>query len=164
MDHHQHSDSDNVGIGESEDDDDSAVNDVRYDEDEMMFHPEDGPNYCIVSKAGNTAVNGQYYRDGEHEGSIRYSKSGHHDGRDALYSIFKCNVSNYTKHWYISVVPTQGEPGTSADIDFYSAPTGVDDSDGLPPKLGWVKCNALGMDPPPVIDFRDSGTDQNPII
>jgi hypothetical protein len=166
MDHHQHSDSDNVGVGESEEDDDSALNDTRYDDDEDMNYANDGPRSCIVSGAGNSAVNGEYFKDGVFENALKFTKEGKHNGTSASFSIFKCNVSNNTQHWYISVVPSQGSPGTSADIDFYSAPAGHNDSE-LPPRVGWTKSNE-GIDPSPSIEFppdgdTNGGMEPNPV-
>jgi hypothetical protein len=153
-DHNQHSDSDNLGIGESEDDDDSALHNPRYDEDDEDMMKFNTPSHCVVNGAGSPDVDGEYKRDNDFEGAFRFSKEGQHNGRDAVYSIFRCNVSNNTQHWYISVVPIPGRPGTSNDIDFYSAPAIDQDSTqfACPPERGWVKAG-VGMDPPPTIEF-----------
>ncbi|KAL3923845.1 MAG: hypothetical protein SGILL_001411 [Bacillariaceae sp.] len=152
LDHHHHSDSDGGMHGS--------------DEEEMDLYNE-GPSAMCVIGAGNTSVDGSYVRDGYFEKAFKYSKHGEHLGRKAIFSIFKCNVSNNTKHWYISVIPDGSAPGTSSDVDFYSAPVSAD-SDELPPLRGWVKA-VEGRDPAPTITYthgnvsvNDSNVDDSP--
>jgi ubiquitin carboxyl-terminal hydrolase 9/24 len=148
LDHHQHSDSDGMpGVQDSEDDEDDES---RFEEMDMY---NDGPASVIVSGAGNPAVNGAYTKDGYFERAFKFSKVGEYNGKDAMYALFQCNVSNNTKHWYISIIPTKGQPGTSADVDFYSAPVTVE-SQEIPPLTGWTKSNE-GRDPPPIISFKE---------
>mmetsp|Transcript_43869 Transcript_43869/g.105841 ORF Transcript_43869/g.105841 Transcript_43869/m.105841 type:complete len:3072 (+) Transcript_43869:108-9323(+) len=149
LEHHHHSDTDDnlQHMHESEDDDDEG----SYDEMEMQ----DAPNSILVENAGNPAVCGVYSKHGSWERAYKYSKQGEYDGRVVQFSIFQCNVSNNTKHWYISVVPTHGNPGTSSDIDFYSAPV-TDSCRYLPPQEGWTKSNE-GKDPSPLLVFRSDG-------
>ena len=160
-DHIQHSDSDNAGILESEDDDDSALHDTRYDEEDsdMMNYQNDLPQFCIVQGAGHEAVNGEYHRVDNFEGACRFSRKGRHNGNIALFSIFMCNVSDSTQHWYISVVPNGSNPGTCNDIDFYSAPVGNGQCD-VPPAHGWLKAGE-GIDPSPTIEFLYNNNDSN---
>jgi len=146
-DHNHQSDSDGMpGINES---------DQEYDDDSHMDDRHDNiDQYCdiskvIVSYAGNVDVNGVYKRDGICEGAHKFSKQGVFDGNCVTYSLFKCNVSNNTQHWYISVVPNGTIPGTSNDIDFYSASVTVE-SQTLPPSTGWMKANE-GTSPTPQI-------------
>lgn len=149
LDHHQQSDSDGMpGIQDSEDDEDDES---RLEEMEL-YH--DGPPRVIVSGAGNPAVNGVYTKDGYFERAYKFSKVGEYNGKNAIYALFQCNVSNNTKHWYISIIPPKGQPGTSADVDFYSAPV-TNDSQEIPPFTGWTKSNE-GKDPPPVISFKET--------
>lgn len=150
MDHHGHSDSEGMpGINDSEDEDE----DSRYDEMDTYGH---GPAEVVVEGAGNPAVNGIYSRDGFFERASRFSKVGEYDGEQCLFSVFQCNVSNNTKHWYISIVPGKGQgvPGTSADTDFYSAPV-TETCTEFPPLSGWNMSNE-GHDPPPTLIFKDA--------
>ena len=148
LDHHHHSDSDGVhGIHDSEEDDEES----RMEEMELY---NEGPAAVHIEGAGNKLVNGVYARDGYHERTFKFSKTGEYNGQRALFSIFKCHVSNNTKHWYISVVPHGSQPGTSSDIDFYSAPVSNNSHD-LPPLTGWVKANE-GTDPAPTLLFQHS--------
>jgi len=149
LEHHPHSDTDDnlQHMHESEEDDD----DGSYDEMEMQ----DAPASIVVEGAGHPAVCGDYQRSGTWERAYKYSKNGEHDGRHVQFSIFQCNVSNNTKHWYISIVPTHGNPGTSSDIDFYSAPV-TDHCRYLPPQQGWTKSNE-GKEPSPMLVFRTDG-------
>jgi ubiquitin carboxyl-terminal hydrolase 9/24 len=154
LDHHQHSDSEGMPCmndSEEEDDDDS-----RFEEMET-YH--DGPSRIIVEGAGHSTVNGVYARDGYFERACKFSRSGEYGGKTVLFSLFQCNVSNNTKHWYISIVPVKGQPGTSADLDFYSAPV-IENCTELPPLSGWTKSNE-GRDPAPTLVFKDNPAGDN---
>ena len=146
--HHHPSDSEGVLPGMH---DDSEDEDDDFDMD--TYHDDRGPNRVIVEGAGNPAVNGVYAKDGYFERVGKFSRPGEYDGKPALFSLFQCNVSNNTKHWYISVVPSSGQPGTSADLDFYSAPV-TENCRALPPQGGWTKANE-GRDPSPTLVFKD---------
>ena len=122
---------------------------TRYPNDVSRTYPEE----VIVEQAGNEIVNGIYKRDGYHEGAIKFSKTGRYNGEPAAFSLYKCRVSNNTKHWYISLVPPDCVPGTSYDTDFYCAPEATDRHD-LPPLGGWAKSNE-GVDPLPYVSFRN---------
>jgi ubiquitin carboxyl-terminal hydrolase 9/24 len=150
LDHHHHnSDSDGMaGVHDSEDDDEE---DSRIED--MDLYQESSPASIVISGAGVEFVNGSYAKDGSCDGVLKYSKTGQFRGGNAIFSIFKCDVSNNTKHWYISIVPPDTHPGSSSDIDFYSAPVTPDCQD-LPPLSGWVKANE-GEDPAPNLKFVD---------
>jgi hypothetical protein len=76
----------------------------------------------IVQGAGLDVINGVYVRDGIVDGAGRYVKKAIWNGVEDTFSLFRCNVSNNTQHWFISIVPVGAQPGTNADTDFYSAP------------------------------------------
>lgn len=151
LEHHPQSDSEGMpGINDSEEDDDD---DSRFEDMEVV----QGPATVAVEGAGNSAVNGIYTRDGIFERASKFSRTGEYHGEPCLFSLFQCNVSNNTKHWYISIVPGKGPPGTSADTDFYSAPV-TESCSELPPLSGWTKSNE-GRDPPPTLFFKDGASD-----
>lgn len=135
IDHHQHSDSDMAGLNDSEDDEDE---DSRYGDLGEPYR--DAPGQIIVEGAGNPSVNGIYHPDGHFEGAHKYTMRGKYKGSPATFSLFQCNVSNNTKHWYISIVPRNSQPGTSTDIDFYSAPA-QENCLEFPPLDSWAKSN-----------------------
>ena len=154
IDQHHHSDSDGLPCmddSEEDDDNDSRVNDMET--------YQDGPSRVIVSGAGNPAVNGEYARDGYFESAYKFSRPGEWEDKTVLFSLFQCNVSNNTKHWYISIVPVKGQPGTSADVDFYSAPVAEHCHD-LPPPTGWTKSNE-GRDPAPTLSLKESNASED---
>lgn len=154
LDHHHHSDSDMPGINDSEEEEDD---DSRFEEMETY---QEGPTRILVDGAGHAAVNGMYARDGYFERACKYSRPGEYKGEACLFSLFQCNVSNNTKHWYISIVPVNGQPGTSADVDFYSAPVSGAYTE-LPPLGGWTKSNE-GKDPSPTLVFKDNKNEPEP--
>jgi hypothetical protein len=110
----------------------------------------DAPSYLRVDRAGNTAVNGLYARDGSIEGACKFSKPGKYRNQVCLFSVFQYILP---KCWKLSIVPVDANPGTSADIDFYSAPA-TDAGTTLPPISGW-KSSGEGIDPSPTIEFQD---------
>lgn len=134
------------GMNDSEDEDD----DSRFEE---MDTYQDVPSEIVVEGAGQPAVDGTYVRDGYFEGACKYSMQGKFNGDSCAFSLFQCNVSNNTKHWYISIVPRNSQPGTSTDIDFYSAPV-LDNCTEYPPPGTWTKSNE-GLDPPPKLIYKN---------
>ena len=105
----------------------------------------------VMSGAGNPAVNGLYTQDGCFGNACRYSMQGRYNNEPHTFSLFHCSVSNNTKHWYISIVPRNSRPGTSHDIDFYSAPV-LDSCLEYPPANSWTDSDE-GRDPPPNLMF-----------
>jgi ubiquitin carboxyl-terminal hydrolase 9/24 len=153
IDQNTHSDSDMAGINDSEDDEDSQFDTTDNTQLSQNTSPNvrQGPAQLIVEGAGNVAVNGTYMRDTMFEEASHYIREGTWIDERHKFHIFLCNVSNNTKHWYISIVPRGYNPGTSSDIDFYTAPL-KPGSKFLPPTTGWVKAQE-GNDPPPRISF-----------
>lgn len=155
IDHHTHSDSEGMPeINDSEEEDDE---DSRFEEMDTYGH---GPGRIVVEGAGNPAVNGIYVRDGFFERASKFSRKGEYGGKLCDFSLFQCNVSNNTKHWYISIIPAGSVPGTSADTDFYSAPV-TETCTEFPPLSGWTKSNE-GHDPPPTLLFQDTPVADDP--
>ena len=155
LDRHTNSDSE-LGMQDSEEDED----DSHFDNVDVGAPVHEGPTHIVVEGAGNHAVNGTYIQDGVFEHAIRYVRDGLWNNARHHFYIFLCNVSNNTKHWYISIVPHGANPGTSSDIDFYTAPI-TEDSIAVPPKGGWAKTGE-GKDPAPRLIHRVHSGD--PII
>lgn len=144
--HHSQSDSDALpGMQDSEDDEDS-----RFEEMENYEH---GPRKIKVEGAGNPAVNGVYLRDGFFERASKFSRRGEYHGKACDFYLFKCNVSNNTKHWYLSIVPNGQTAGTSSDTDFYSAPVNETCAE-FPPLSGWTTSNE-GVEPAPTLIYYE---------
>ena len=141
IDNHAHSDSDMPLHSDEEDDD---------------FDDMDTKEQVLVEGAGLNAVNGVYSRDGTFENVGKYSMISSWQGQDHEFSLFRCNTSNNTKHWYISIVPMGVTPGTSTDIDFYSAPMSENDPD-FPPSRGWTK-SSEGHEPAPLVTVQNLTT------
>lgn len=138
------SDSDMPVVNDSDDDEDD---DSRLYDDVQKYQPE----YILVQGAGLDVINGIYRREGTFENAGKYIKRGIWKSVEESFSLFRCNVSNNTKHWYISIVPPGVQPGTSTDIDFYSAPMNEQDPE-IPPDQGWTKAME-GQSPPPSVSI-----------
>jgi hypothetical protein len=84
-----------------------------------------------LQAAGVAGVNGTYEYVGTKHGAGVYERRAPHttlhaDGTsstvsDARYMIYKCEVKNSAKQWFISVVQEGMDPGTTADVDLYYA-------------------------------------------
>ncbi|KAL7448632.1 hypothetical protein ACHAWC_000785 [Mediolabrus comicus] len=74
--------------------------------------------------------------------------------------LFRCKLSDGTRRWYISIVPEDGNPGTTQDIDFYAvglSPGVVDHS--IPPRDGWTAFPSNGgASPPPTVYPKESNS------
>ena len=142
-------DSGMTGIHESEDEDEDSQCD--HADGYQQRQGNSGPYQIKIEGAGTEQVNGVYSQDGYFEGACKYSRQGLWNGVTDRFYIFQCNVSNNTKHWYISIIPSGGNPGTSADIDFYTAPVNKE-CEQVPPENTWIK-GPEGKDPVPSLHF-----------
>ena len=146
LDNHTHSDSD---MPLTHDSDDEEEEDYEADLSDPL-------ELVIVEGAGLDAVNGSYQRSDTFDNVGKYSMVGTWNGGECVFSLFRCNTSNNTKHWYISIVPDGVQPGTSTDIDFYSAPLS-ESSPWYPPSSGWTK-SEMGHNPVPAVIMPNVGT------
>jgi len=73
-----------------------------------------------------------------------------------LGTLFRCLVKGNRRRWYISVVPTDQLPGTTHDIDFYTAAC-INLDDRFPPKYGWIPVSE-GQGRPPCVSPVDGDT------
>jgi len=143
MDSYTHSDSDMLNHDSDDDEDD------YYDERREQV---------LVQGAGLEIVNGEYSRTTMFDGVGKYAKLGIWQDQSHEFSLFRCNTSNNTKHWYISIVPHGVQPGTSTDIDFYSAPVSSEDPD-FPPSHGWTTSSeGKASTPTLMVQFDDGPT------
>eukprot|EP00555_Chaetoceros_dichaeta_P011217 CAMPEP_0198254256 /NCGR_PEP_ID=MMETSP1447-20131203/4584_1 /TAXON_ID=420782 /ORGANISM="Chaetoceros dichaeta, Strain CCMP1751" /LENGTH=173 /DNA_ID=CAMNT_0043940231 /DNA_START=678 /DNA_END=1199 /DNA_ORIENTATION=+ len=101
----------------------------------------------IVSGAGLITVNGVYNYDGIFDTAAKYSKRGMWKNREVTFSLFRCLLSDNTKRWYISIVPSDIQPGTNKDTDFYLA-TSTGDQSELPDSVMWMTAKE-GKEPAP---------------
>jgi hypothetical protein len=141
IDNQPHSDSDMPLHSDEEEDDDFEDMDPFREKERVL-----------VQGAGLAAVNGVYERVGTFENVGKYATIALWQGQNHEFSLFRCNTSNNTKHWYISIVPMGVQPGTSTDIDFYSAPLSDNDPD-FPPLMGWTK-SSEGHNPAPLVTVQ----------
>jgi ubiquitin carboxyl-terminal hydrolase 9/24 len=140
-----HSDYDLQGIQDSDEDDDDES---RIHDDIQNYRSEE----IIVHGAGVDTVNGLYVRKGMIDGVGRYVKKGVWKGLECQFSIFRCEISDNTKHWYISIVPGGTRPGINSDIDFYSTLSDLQGSE-FPPSSNW-EAKTEGKVPCPKVEVR----------
>eukprot|EP00956_Cyclotella_meneghiniana_P022766 scaffold43428_cov22-Cyclotella_meneghiniana.AAC.2 len=93
-----------VEEGEDDDDDDetlkcsnkskkraAASSDLQIIQNKRVRSISDNPDEIILSGCGVSEANGTYERDGDHNGSPRYSKKGKWKGENEIFDIFRCS-------------------------------------------------------------------------
>ena len=133
-------------------------------DDEQPVHTEEsfnmfstGVGAIDVHGAGLSDVNGTYVRDSTFDGVSKYVKEGGSwNGTSQVFSLFRCSVSGGAKWWFISIVHPRYEPGTTCDIDFYSAPMSETEPE-VPPSFGWIKGKQGVLPPPKIFTGRYDG-------
>jgi len=119
-----------------------------------------------VYGAGAEIINGVYVLSGESDSAGLYVKEGcQWKGKSVTFTLHRCLLHDDTRMWFISIIPPDAQnPGTDADIDFYTAEHNEStvstssprkDKDALkinklPPIDGWaVVSGGNGISPPP---------------
>jgi len=157
-----HSDSDmNPGLGnDSEDDDD----DYQHLNIERRF------GRILVQGAGTNAANGEYLlQEKKNDGTCIYAKEGFWQGNRDTFYLYRCQLSDKKRRWFISIVPAKSSPGTAKDTDFYWAPTkvGAGEQPGSlvenPPQQGWNVAKE-GEAPAPSIVSKETCTVNNSFL
>ena len=115
---------------------------------------------CVVTGAGTPEVNGVYTQYPYMRGACTYTREGMWKGGKYTFHIYQCLVSDYSKHWFISINPYGGIPGSSSDIDFYSSPV-TSDCLVIPPVSSWVTAPGEGREPMPTLSCMHPYTEQD---
>jgi hypothetical protein len=137
-------------------DSDGALNYSEEDEDSRYDPAVSSPvSFDIVTAtgAGLGDVNGAYNLHGSHDGVKKFRKISRIQGREEVFTLYRCKLSDGMKRWFISIVPVDIAPGTNKDVDFYSAPA-TGDIDEMPPTDRWF-LQHHGRAPPPKLSFGD---------
>jgi hypothetical protein len=126
-----------------------------HSDDEEDDYEDEGDQYfdhkVLVQGAGLDVVNGEYVMTTRFDNVGKYTRVAPWQDQNHEFSLFRCNTSNGAKHWYISIVPLGVQPGTSTDIDFYSAPVSTAEPN-FPPANGWSTASE-GKGPPPTVSI-----------
>jgi len=97
----------------------------------------------MVSGASNVEMNGTYRREGFNDFVFKYVKdSSPVEYPGGQFIIYRCQLSNNDRRWYMSFVKTGSSPGTTQDVDFYSAPNQpqtLNYNPHDPPSEGWLR-------------------------
>ena len=130
---------------------DSDLNGMSDEDDDSRF---DGEGIVQVEGAGIAAVNGLYTREGTFDGVEKFQKVGIWEDMQQKFSLFRYKLNDNSKRWYISIVPQDGNPGTSKDIDFYyQVATGG--SREIPGTSEWAAAtNEPNVEPAPRVLYR----------
>jgi len=111
------------------------------------------PQTIYVDGAGALRVNRIYTQQSGLSDGVPIWGSGE-------FMIYRCRLQSKEHHWYISQV-VNGQPGTSQDIDYYSAPSIHKEAkdkvgfEAAPPKVGWFHLQPHGILPIPELEFAD---------
>jgi hypothetical protein len=111
----------------------------------------------VVKGCGVPEINGYFTPDGSHDGASKYTKRTLYRGQETEFLLFRCQLTDDTRRWYISIVPMNAHPGTTNDIDFYISPRGGDGS--LPPRHDWLRISENeGLNPAPEVHLIGGST------
>lgn len=144
--------------GNSDSDLNGDINDSEDSDDYEGSECKSG--IVIVKDAGVDAVNGIYSSDKTCDGVPKFTKASVSDGQNRVFTLFRCQLSDRSRRWYISVVPPNQKPGTNKDIDFYFCPaTGHDNQ--VPHGCTWQTSKDIGVDPPPTVEWKNQVSDDN---
>eukprot|EP00587_Corethron_hystrix_P001458 CAMPEP_0113316594 /NCGR_PEP_ID=MMETSP0010_2-20120614/11815_1 /TAXON_ID=216773 ORGANISM="Corethron hystrix, Strain 308" /NCGR_SAMPLE_ID=MMETSP0010_2 /ASSEMBLY_ACC=CAM_ASM_000155 /LENGTH=1282 /DNA_ID=CAMNT_0000173357 /DNA_START=1 /DNA_END=3846 /DNA_ORIENTATION=+ /assembly_acc=CAM_ASM_000155 len=85
------------------------------------------------------SINGIYVWNGTYDGVGKFTKNGVWGGQNVVYTMYRCQLTDQSRRWFISIVPANSSPGTNKDTDFYSVLFFDNDSHNhaIPPVKGW---------------------------
>merc|ERR1712238_646721 len=134
-----------------------------YDEDDDSSLSDESVRGVQIQGCGLQEINGFFRRVGDHDECPRFSRVTEFRGREEVFSLFRCRLTDNTRRWYISIVPKNIQPGTNKDTDFYLA-TATGDQSELPDSDTWMTAKENGTDPAPKVIYKcdhisDSGED-----
>ena len=102
-----------------------------------------------VLGCGSRECNGIYRKiEKEFDGVPMYEKQTLINGEMDNLLLYRCQVPEIGRRWYISSTPNHVDPGTLYDEHYYTAPEASKASD-LPPRGGWTAF--YGQEPPPQV-------------
>jgi hypothetical protein len=141
---------------------DSDIN-GDFGSDESDGYDESSLGCVIVKGAGVEAINGVYIASNKRCDKVaKFTKTALHEGKRQEFTLFRCQLQDKTRRWYISIVPPHAKPGTNQDIDYYFCA-----SNGLPTEVPhgciWITAPDYGKDPEPTTEWRgqDTFSDEN---
>ena len=105
---------------------------------------------------GVEGVNGVYNENGQFDSVKKYTKRGNWRGKQHVFSLFRCRLSDNTQRWYISIVPNNLAPGTNKDIDFYYV-TANGTALETPHAYKWTTVKEHAIDPAPMSSKVEDG-------
>ena len=119
----------------------------------------------VVSEAGLPDVEGIYKFHSMFNKCGLFRKHGKLGKEVVVYSLYRCAMDNGDLRWYISIVPENREPGSTADIDFYSCSVPYAegsrlDNDPRPPSAHWEAVEAKHR-PAPRVVCTYNGSDES---
>ena len=115
-----------------------------------------GNSQIYVVGAGIEGVNGVYNENGQFDSVKKYTKNGDWKGKEHVFSLFRCRLSDNTQRWYISIVPNNLAPGTNKDIDFYYV-TAHGGALEIPHSYKWTTVREHATDPAPISSRFEDG-------
>eukprot|EP00816_Leptocylindrus_hargravesii_P003383 CAMPEP_0196807370 /NCGR_PEP_ID=MMETSP1362-20130617/7352_1 /TAXON_ID=163516 /ORGANISM="Leptocylindrus danicus, Strain CCMP1856" /LENGTH=3994 /DNA_ID=CAMNT_0042181271 /DNA_START=105 /DNA_END=12089 /DNA_ORIENTATION=- len=116
------------------------------------------PRHVFVRRAGVDSINGCYTQsDSAFDNIASYEKEGFWNDKTVMFSLYRWNMTEDGKSWFISIIPPGKSPGSKMDIDFYCCKS----RDDIPPSKGWREMKDHGLLPAPIISFNQTNISQN---
>ena len=109
-----------------------------------------------VDGAGAWEANGSYVFHSILNGAGFFKKPLQYENEMVVVGLYRCKMQNNSIRWFISILPENTNPGTSADNDlYYSTAIGLD-GDGRPPMSKWASIDSK-YDPVPSFSIAPNG-------
>jgi hypothetical protein len=119
-----------------------------------LCHHSDG---AVVEGAGLLEINGHYMKARDKwDDAPKYIKHAQYNGEDVQFTLFRCQLTDSSRRWYLSIVPASAlHPGTNRDIDFYCTLPSFDIHERTPPRDDWMLVpNSRATMPPPEVHIN----------
>ena len=119
----------------------------------------------VIAGAGMWEVDGTYNFHSMFKKCGLFRKQGKLGREAVVYSLYRCAMDNGELRWYISIVPENSEPGSTADIDFYCCSVLYEegsphDTDPRPPSANWEAVEAK-YEPAPSVIWTYDGSEES---
>ena len=95
----------------------------------------------LVENAGVPEVNGIYNFVQIFNESGFYGRTGTFQNKPVNYTLYKCSVQGGNYQWFLSITPAGSMPGTTQDVDFYSAQLMNNSNINYLPPKNWMTIN-----------------------
>ena len=105
-----------------------------------------------VSGAGVEGLNGRYGFSGFHDKVGKWTMEASINGHTCTSCVFRCELEDRSRRWFISIIPRGRDPGTKDDRDYYTC--NYNGEGFYAPVQGWLPITeegGIGAEPGPLV-------------